>query len=432
MPAFVKRAFFTLAMLLVAVGVLEVASYGVYYLIYKETFTYSSIAAQQNYVLSRLKHVADPTTASDSNNGIAVHPYMGFVRNPDKEFQPKNLQKNGFIAEQDPLEATKNPDIAIVGISGGSVAEFMFESDRARQVLHSYIDNLPAFANKKVIFAMFGMQAYSQPQQLMAVNYYLVQGGRLDMLINLDGKNEVDVPYSTRHRGIYPIYPEAWKEFFPGSFGEYTLQNIGNVYLWKNIRYNLASYFKRAEYSVTAGLLWRMVNEYALQKEFHAEGAIHNYANRPKPYFLRGSDALDSLTPEQFQDYVITVWRQGSMQLSQLAAANGFSYFHFLQPNQYMAGSKNFTPREREIAFVTSTTPPAHGVSLSKTYPRLIAQMPAMRERGANVYDLTGIFKKTREDIYIDNCCHVNELGNVLLAENIGKLITRHYAGAKR
>ena len=48
-----------------------------------------------------------------------------------------------------------------------------------------------------------------------------------------------------------------------------------------------------------------------------------------------------------------------------------------------------------------------------------------MRTEGLPVYDLTGIFRDNTETVYEDACCHLNELGNQIMAEEILGIIQR-------
>jgi hypothetical protein len=43
----------------------------------------------------------------------------------------------------------------------------------------------------------------------------------------------------------------------------------------------------------------------------------------------------------------------------------------------------------------------------------------AMAEDGLPVFDLTQVFSDTDEAVYVDSCCHVNELGNRLMVAAI-------------
>ena len=103
-----------------------------------------------------------------------------------------------------------------------------------------------------------------------------------------------------------------------------------------------------------------------------------------------------------------------------LCAANDVEYFHFLQPNQYLVGSKIMTQEERSVA-ISENQPYKRGVGPG--YPRLIEAGEELRRRGISFHDLTMLFANNDETLYIDTCCHLNERGYGMIAEAIGKVI---------
>ena len=56
----------------------------------------------------------------------------------------------------------------------------------------------------------------------------------------------------------------------------------------------------------------------------------------------------------ELYDFLVTLWKNSSIQLDRLCRAGGIDYYHFLQPNQYVDGTKVLTAEEREKAFKPS------------------------------------------------------------------------------
>jgi hypothetical protein len=56
-------------------------------------------------------------------------------------------------------------------------------------------------------------------------------------------------------------------------------------------------------------------------------------------------------------------------------------------------------------------------------YAALAAELPALRAAGVPFTDLTRVFADVAETVYVDDCCHVNRLGNELLARAIGAAV---------
>ena len=56
---------------------------------------------------------------------------------------------------------------------------------------------------------------------------------------------------------------------------------------------------------------------------------------------------------------------------------------------------------------------------LEPRYPTLIAHGRELTELGVAFRDLTGLFREERQEIYSDTCCHYNETGYRLVAQEI-------------
>ena len=102
--------------------------------------------------------------------------------------------------------------------------------------------------------------------------------------------------------------------------------------------------------------------------------------------------------------------------MHRLCEANGIRYYHFLQPNQYVPGSKILSADELRNAFDPHY--PSRAVVVAG-YPYLEAAGRELTAAGVHFYDLTEIFKAHPETIYFDTCCHVNRHGCELMANQI-------------
>jgi hypothetical protein len=116
---------------------------------------------------------------------------------------------------------------------------------------------------------------------------------------------------------------------------------------------------------------------------------------------------------------VAGLWRNSSLTIKQLADANGFEYFHFLQPNQYI-DSKLMSPEERAAAFSREETL-LELVRLG--YPMLQREGERLAAAGVHYYDLTDVFAGTAEAVYRDGCCHLNPRGRDIISRAMGHRI---------
>jgi len=127
---------------------------------------------------------------------------------------------------------------------------------------------------------------------------------------------------------------------------------------------------------------------------------------------------VDFSSDAELYDYLVDIWKQSSLQLNRLCEANGIRYYHFLQPNQYVEGSKALTAEERHQAF-TEDHPYRAGVE--EGYPRLVRAGVELREHGVRFVDLTRVFADETASLYVDDCCHFNETGNLLIADRVAR-----------
>jgi hypothetical protein len=133
-----------------------------------------------------------------------------------------------------------------------------------------------------------------------------------------------------------------------------------------------------------------------------------------------GPDYSPATERALFEDCV-RLWSQSSEQIWKGCRANEVAYYHFLQPNQYVAGSKPFNDWERRHILGGSENLSRKGVE--NGYPGLIASGRALRGEGLPFTDLTQLFADRTETLYRDNSCHFNDRGYELLARKIAQVI---------
>lgn len=150
-------------------------------------------------------------------------------------------------------------------------------------------------------------------------------------------------------------------------------------------------------------------------------------AAEPKEYRTTGPGNTATDT-EGFGKDMVGIWKESSIQMSKLAYANGALYLHFLQPDQYVPGSKPLSEEEKRVAF-NNNQPYKKAVELF--YPELIKEGSELVKAGVNFTDLTSMFKNDTDTLYIDDCCHVNDAGNSILNQKIVQVIAEKYTRPK-
>jgi hypothetical protein len=352
-----------------------------------------------------------------------VHPYLGWVRSPRKqgrEAAPEaTVNDYGFMGRELPLQA-RSKDKIIIGILGGSLAEQF--CGRALEILESGLKESAEFEGKELVFVRLALSGYKQPQQLLAVSYALSLGGQFDLLINIDGYNEIVLPVvENAPNHVFLGFPRSWHLRVTEAGDLSVMRSIGRIAYLKD-RARESSLFIQARpwrYSAAARLGWRTYRASLRARLFQEYSALHELKYGDWNFGACGPAEEFASDADRFE-HCARLWTRSSLQLHNLSRANGIRYFHFLQPNQYVTGSKSLGMQEMFDAWR-----PGHPGKLpvEQGYPLLIREGRRLAGQGVAFTDLTMLFLDHPEQTYKDECCHLNDRGNELLAQRIAEVI---------
>lgn len=422
---------------------LELASFVLFYAAAGRRFSYAAIAREKAAEMAAWTPpptqatpppgptaAATPPTAAVEGRpdrtpvDLVPHPFMGFTYNPEDSrllaAQGRGalpLTEHGFFSLQAPPGGEEELSVAVFG--GSVAAYFWFE---AREAMTRVIQADPRLRNRRVRVHSFALGGFKQPQMLGALAYLMALGERFDVVVELDGFNDVALSFfGNKLKGIFPAYPRDWDGLVGQAPDLEQQRRIGKVAFLQEWRARVARGFARRPFSwsVTAGLVWKSIDrffggELARDREAlaRASGGDIRYRERG-PLRRYGSDQ------ERLAD-IARLWGLSSLQMSRLCAGAGTRYYHFLQPNQYLPGSKPMSEAEKAVAFRAD-----HGYRspVEAGYPLLRAEGARLRGLGVDFHDLSQIYAGVAEPLYIDDCCHVNAKGNALMGEAVGKAI---------
>jgi hypothetical protein len=339
-----------------------------------------------------------------------IHPYLGFVPDPAGNASHSTIADRSQI-----LPPTKST--LVVGVFGGSFAGGLchFGRGNLRRALRR-----PGRSARILCVSAGG---YKQPQQLLALAYILGLGGHFDIVINVDGLNEVALPpVENVAQGVAVDYPRGWSGRLAKLTDPETMMLLGGLYALDASRAEWArTFYEWGLYrSATLALSWE-----ARDRVFDAErrkitGELNRWkAGRESSYAVTGPK-MSFANDDVLYHYLAALWEDSSLQMKRLCDANEISYYHFLQPNQYVENSKPMTAVERRRA-VRQGHPYQRGVVLG--YPLLRSQGEELARAGVKFHDLTMVFADVREPMYKDDCCHLFPRGYAMIANLIGNLI---------
>ncbi len=367
--------------------------------------------------LERGEEVAEPAAAGDDQT---LHPYLGFVQDPAGKVRFWEIRPDGFPKVPDDGPADPSQPIFEVAIFGGSVANGVCFAGRPE--LLRQLGAAAALAGKHVRVRCFALGGYKQPQQLMALTEALSLGERFDVVLNIDGFNEVALPVAENLKvKTNPFYPRWWPRRVMGVESPVMLRQLGLLELLKEKRLKQTGWCGRPplSWSPTCHLVWTTADRRAAQRLLALDAEFAAQKPRRRGFLLRGTP-FEAPEGEALYAVLAEHWARSSRLMHQLCRAQGIRYFHFLQPNQYLAGSKVMSAEEKRLAWDENhfyKQPAEHG------YPALVAAGKQLAAEGVPFTDLTQLFADHPEPLYGDACCHYNRVGNRLFAAAIGATV---------
>ncbi len=295
----------------------------------------------------------------------------------------------------------------LIGLFGGSVAETAAPYLQSALSRYFAANNLP----RRPVVLGLGLFATRQPQQAMMAANTLLLGGHFDLIINLDGFNEVHSPdYMYHNRGGHPFFPQWWDATLNLTTAERRM--VGRIGV---LREQQAALLRAAGSPLRYTALYGIVHRYRWERAARQIIQLnHQLAATRTDYSLERHGPRERF-PQEGNLYVAAarVWYRGSLLLRDLAELTGAEYYHFLQPNQYIPGAKPLTPEELDCCYNQDK---AWVKAYRGGYPELARFGAKLSGQQGNYFDLSYIFQGNDQTLYSDQCCHFNDRGNKLLA----------------
>lgn len=403
---------------LVAINVLtfvvlaEIAALGFHYVQHGAFF----------YTAARESPPALPETSRGELSADVLHPYFGPIHRPGVRPQTNNV---GFGAKRAFPYTRASGRQYLVGIFGGSVAQAFCDRGAARLVAALQRD--ADFAAREIVPLCFSHEGYKQPQQLIVLAYFLSLGQQYDLVINIDGFNEVALGSRSHERGRdismpSPIHVDPLLNLIDqATLTPARVQALARISLYKDRLNRLRERMDRSRVAAVHFALDRyyMFTMARYQREVDGYDALPS--NPP------ASSVLVLTPPMKKRESVTAVyediaagWATASLLMRDMLAARGVRYLHVLQPNQYFT-SRAFSDEEARIA-LNDKQP--FKQSAEQGYPVLVRAATAFAGTEEFV-DGTTVFDGETAAVYEDDCCHYTDRGYEILAELIASKV-RH------
>jgi len=346
-----------------------------------------------------------------------IHPYFGYTYNPAKEKGSEHVSEYGFIDQKSPiLHDTDGLNIAVLG---GSFATHVYTY--AKDALVESLQML----GPHVTITNLALGAYKQPQQLLILNYLLSLDAHFDIIINIDGFNEIALPPTENIPvGVFPFYPRDWHLRVANIYEPEIATKLARLDVLRQKRRHQAEFFDHRHLSMSAlmCLVWRLLDSKLAKEEYDVSMQLDKLQLEDFSRPIVTGPAFSFTDEDSLYESLAMHWGRCSKLIDDICRSKNIYYFHFLQPNQYIEGSKPITPKEAVIAIDEKHK---YRASVIKGYPYL-RNVGAQLKKEINFYDMTMVFSKHTEVLYADTCAHLNEKGYEIIAKKIGKLITDH------
>jgi hypothetical protein len=312
----------------------------------------------------------------------------------------------------------------IIGIFGGSVSVWFCQVG-----VEHLLDDLRQhefFKARTLVPLCMAHEGYKQPQQALVLAYFLSIGQPFDLVINIDGLNEVALSPLNNQQNLDISMPSA-SHFIPlinlidkGSLTPQRLESLAAIARYKSRVDDVTGVLNRnrsaAVDAVLGGYRTWLVSRY--DREARTLDALPS---------TPGSSLIGAIPPTAqrngpvlFQE-IAHNWAQASLLMRAMLAAMDIPYVHVLQPNQYHRTTRSFSPEESAVAISADS---AFKSGVEQGYPVLLSEAASQGlATRANFFDGTRIFDMEPAPAYIDNCCHYTRVGYLRLADFVAHAI---------
>ena len=377
-----------------------------------------------------------PTPEDRLVPGEAVHPYFGFTHHPGTPFDipeplragttiPARLKTNnfGFASPVDYPVRRSSERQFFVGIFGGSVAVWFCQIGAPQLIEHLRRD--PYFTNRNIVPLCFSHEGYKQPQQALVLGYFLSLGQPLDLVVNIDGFNDIALGSLNHERGVDPSMPSAQHlEALINVVNQSTLTpdklaSLAAVFSDRRLLIDLRERIRTNRFASVNFVLDRYYT--VVRNRYVRElGRFNRLPSNPLDNtFVQVAPPLESRGHAQVLAGIAGGWANASALMHDMLARRNAAYVHFLQPNQYYGG-RTFGAAEAKVA-INDASP--YRSSVKEGYPLLVEAGRTLRSRSVLFFDATRAFDRESAAVYMDDCCHYTKTGNDILADFVAASI---------
>jgi hypothetical protein len=358
---------------------------------------------------SRIEQLESKLLGSDPEAGkggkIQFHPFLGFV----------HAHQDGVDGLQLTDDSTASQPPLTIGVLGGSVAYHFCRSKALAEVLSKQT----SFQGRGVRLVPLAFEGYHQPQQLNALVLYLLEGKHLDCAVSLDGVNETIMGLANLREKRAVVLPDSsmMVRLRAMQNADVAWTTLRHLHRLRSLSERELSVFKAVErfpfrYSPAANLAGHAFasatrRQAASVDERWSQSLKKSHGGAPAPSI----EPLATTVATDIAEY----WARSVRMVNAICAERGIPYVAFVQPSLILADTKPLTSLEQHLVFECE----AEEIATLHAIRKAAVQCQVV---GIVAHDLSLMFKDTDDTVYTD-FCHLNELGEAILARRIAEAI---------
>lgn len=332
-----------------------------------------------------------------SEDGYA-HPYWGYSLRQDYKDEGTRVNNYGFNSKYN-LPYKKNPNDFVIGIAGGSAANYFASREGGVEYFTTAIQKrIPKLKDKNIVLLNFALGGMRQPQQFSICQFFCED---VDFFINFEGYNEVVFQTDS----AYPIeFPINSKALFP-------LAEVASTFRIAFAKSMRSSVYRAYDYLRMSSLL-----HHSQFVRFSWSLVLRAYYNISAKIF----DQWQSYHPSQKRSYYdveqgVANWAKYAEKQSRYLRLIKKPHVIVIQPTLALDNIKTLSQTEKEIV--------AQDIGKEITaggYGFLLNAAHDLQKRGAHVVDFTHVFKDKIETMFNDPC-HLSHSGEEALSDALAE-----------
>jgi hypothetical protein len=252
------------------------------------------------------------------------------------------------------------------------------------------------FRGKDIVPLCFGHEGYKQPQEAVVLAYFLAIGQPFDLVINIDGFNDVALGSLNNERGLDSSMPSV-QHLDPlinvvnqSTLTPDKLETLAGIF---RDRRTLQELTDRIRNNRIASVNFVLDRYYRLVQNRYVQGLgrFSNLpSNPPDNAFVQVAPSLEGRGLAAVHAQIAPTWRDASVLMKDMLAERSARYFHFLQPNQYYP-TRNFSGEEAAIALDDASP---FRKSVEPGYAAIVAAGKTLAQRNVQFFHATRVFDK--------------------------------------